>query len=196
MTRRYPVSLAAAIVLLLAADAVVAQEVRSLALTEGSKLVIDGTSNQSDWSVDVTQMEGAVWLSEDDGSFRPDSVFFKAPGAEMKSGKSPIMDRLMHRALKVTEHPDIVYTLGPAGIQDGEPSDTTFWHTLGSLELAGVSDSLYSIVSGYKDGDRYVFKGAHRMSMRQHDITPPTAMFGALHTSEWVTIAFELVFGE
>ena len=67
----------------------------------------------------------------------------------------------------------------------------------GMLDLAGVRDTLATTVVGFEDtSGHFVFSGSRRMSMRQHDIEPPTAMFGALHTSEWVTIEFELVFGD
>jgi hypothetical protein len=173
-----------------------AQESRVLPLLDGSSMRIDGTSNKSDWSVEVTNMEGLLWI-EDGDAITPDSVFFSARGEDLKSGRSTIMDRLMYEALKTDQYSDIIYTLGSSGIQTvSEDNDAASWNTIGTLELAGVRDTLGARVSGYRDGGRYVFTGTSSMSMREHEITPPTAMFGALRTREWVTIHFNLVFGD
>ncbi|HUF09007.1 MAG TPA: YceI family protein [Rhodothermales bacterium] len=173
----------------------VGQEARSLPLIDGT-LRIDGTSNKSDWTVEVTEMDGMLWLSESEAGFAPDSVYFVTRGGDMKSGVSVIMDRLMYKALKTDQHPDIVYTLGSTGISRASSDDTLRWQTTGSLWLAGEADTLSTIVTGVEEAPgRFVFTGSHRMSMREHGITPPTAMFGALHTSEWVEIVFRLVFG-
>lgn len=181
----------------LSAKVVSSQNLQSFPLLEGSTMRIDGTSNKSDWSVEVTGMQGMLWGSLNDDGVEPDSVFFVTKSGDLKSGKSTIMDRLMYKALKSTEYPEIVYTLSSSGVVSEAADDTLRWSTSGALWLAGVSDTLAATVAGFKDSDgRHVFTGAHRMSMRQHEITPPTAMFGALHTSEWVTIVFRLVFGE
>ena len=170
-------------------------EAPSLPLIDGT-LRIDGTSNKSDWTVEVTEMDGMLWLSESGIGFDPDSVYFVTRGGDMKSGVSVIMDRLMYKALKTDQHPNIVYTLGSSGICRTGSDDTLRWQTTGRLQLAGVSDTLSAIVTGVEEAPgRFVFTGSHTMSMREHGITPPTAMFGALHTSEWVTVRFRLVFG-
>lgn len=193
-----PVWLALALLVTFQAGSLRAQEISVLPLLEGSTVRIDGTSNKSDWAVDVTEMDGTLWLLESEAGFDPDSVVFRTRSAELKSGVSPIMDRLMYRALKSSTYPDIVYTLGSAGVVRAAARDTMRWKTIGKLDLAGVTDTLSATVSGYKDAatGRFVFAGSHRMSMREHDVTPPTALFGALHTSEWVTVSFRLVFGE
>jgi hypothetical protein len=158
---------------------------------------IDGSSNKNDWSVEVTEMDGSLWLRSDDNGFIPDSVHFVVQSGELKSGRSTIMDRLMYRALKSTQYPDIVYTLSSTDVAGEARGDTTSWTTTGTLDLAGVTDTVGTTVRGYRDPDgRFVFTGTHTMSMKEHDITPPTAMFGALHTREFVTIVFDLVFGD
>ena len=183
------------LLVLLTAGRLWAQESRLLPLIDGT-LRIDGTSNKSDWTVEVTEMDGMLWLSESGTGFDPDSVYFVTRGGDMKSGVSVIMDRLMYKALKTDQHPDIVYTLGSAGISRAASDDTLRWQTTGSLWLAGVADTLSMIVNGVEETPgRFVFTGSHRMSMREHGVTPPTAMFGALHTGEWVTVRFRLVFG-
>jgi hypothetical protein len=164
--------------LALANHAAAAQEVRELPLMEISSMRIWGTSNKSDWTVDVTEMTGQIWLNLSDDS--------------------TIMDRLMYEALKSDEHPAISYAIGPEGVTEvGAVEDTTVWATIGTLDLAGVRDTLAASIRGYRDGEgRFVFAGSHAMSMREHDIEPPTAMFGALRTREQITISFDLVFGE
>jgi hypothetical protein len=176
-----------------------AQVVTELPLLPESTVRIDGTSNKSDFSVEVADMTGKLWVVIAERGFEPDSVYFITKSGGLKSGKSSIMDRLMYKALKSTEYPDIVYQLGSSGVSDGGSKDgaQAIWNTSGTLELAGVVDTLAAAVSGVEESaGRFVFTGKHRMSMRDHGITPPTAMFGALHTSEWVMISFNLVFGE
>jgi hypothetical protein len=182
-------------VLVVGQEYAAAQDGRVLPLLAGSSVKIEGTSNKSDWSVEATSMDGALWLG-DGAAIDPDSVYFTAKSEDLKSGRSTIMDRLMYDALKTDQFADIVYSLGSSGIEAISPGDTASWNTIGSLELAGVTDTLGAEVWGYRDGSRYVFSGTSSMSMREHDITPPTAMFGALRTREWVTIHFKLVFGD
>jgi hypothetical protein len=187
-----------ALALLLVAGSSHAQEAMDLPLLEPSRMLIEGTSNKSDWTVDVTQLEGRIWLTIEDDSFRPDSMKFSTRVEDMKSGRSSIMDRLMYDALRSDEHPEILYSIGAEGITErGVVEDTTVWSTIGILDLAGVRDTLSASVRGYRDGDgHFVFEGSHAMSMREHDIEPPTAMFGALRTRDQITISFDLVFGE
>lgn len=175
-----------------------AQGLNELRLLDESSVRIDGTSNQSDWTVDATVMSGRLWVRISEDGLDPDSVVFKVSSPELKSGRSPIMDRLMYDALNTTEHPEIAYALGPAGVEPAPAvEDTLYWNTVGLLTLVGVTDTVSTIVAGYRDADgRLVFSGTYPMSMRDYGITPPTALFGALRTREDVTIRFRLVFGD
>lgn len=171
-----------------------AQDARPVALSETSSMRIDGTSNKSDWSLTVDKVQGTVWIIDGQDGPRPDSVSFVTLPADFEGSKSTIMTRLMNDALNTSEHPEITYSVGPSGIIEAAAGDTASWHTNGFLTVSGVTDTVYATVQGFAGADdTYVFRGTHRMSMKDHGIEPPTAMFGSLRTSEWVEIEFELV---
>jgi len=155
-------------------------------LGDGSTIKVDGSSNRSDWSVEATSFSGTFTLAE--GS--PTEGGFSIPVRDMKSGRSLIMDRLMHGAFEADANPEISFTMESAAPADEEG----WWNVTGQLTMAGTSNPV--TVSLEQQGDvgrtvRYV--GSHDLKMTDYGMKPPTAMFGSLHTSEDVTIHFDLL---
>lgn len=155
-------------------------------LGDGSTIKVDGSSNRSDWSVEATSFSGTFTLAE--GS--PTEGGLSIPVRDMKSGRSLIMDRLMHGAFEADANPEISFTMESAVPADEEG----WWNVTGQLTMAGTSNPV--TVSLEQQGDvgrtvRYV--GSHDLKMTDYGMKPPTAMFGSLHTSEDVTIHFDLL---
>ena len=167
---------------------VLSAQAQNLSLQSDSRLWIEGTSTKSDWSVQASEVKAEMAV---DGE-SIESVKVTVPSAKIISNKSTIMDRLMHDALKVTEHPVITYELGEdvAGIGSAMFSVKTS----GKLTLAGVTKSVEFTVQGQRlDGGKIRLKGTMPLKMSDYGITPPNAMFGALRTADDITVHFEVV---
>ncbi len=169
-----------------------AQDPAVYAFQPESKLWIEGTSNKSDWTVNATVLAGNVSLKNPAAASGPgvEKVRLVVPSAKILSGKSTIMDRLMHKTLQVEEHPEIVYELTSA--EAGANALALLTH--GRLTLAGVTKNVDVPVQGQQLADgKMRFTGSHTLLMTDYGMKPPTAMFGALHTGDEVVVHFDLV---
>lgn len=157
-------------------------------LKDESKIWVDGTSNKSDWTVQATAVDGSAALGED-GTV-PSQLEITIQAAEIKGDKSTIMDRLMHEALKVSEHPTITFKLNAA-----ETAGTGTLKAKGQLTLAGVTNEIEMDVKAEKTADGGIrYTGSTPLKMTDYEMKPPTAMFGALRTGDDVTVGFDVVF--
>ena len=160
-----------------------------------SKLWIEGTSNKSDWSVNATEMSGAVTMNRNLTAADPGVKGAKVTVASGKivSGRSTIMDRLIVDALLAEQHPTITYELVSA--QPAAGSGNTFTlQTRGRLTLGGTTKEIAMNVRGEKLANGQVrLQGEHPLLMTDYGLTPPSAMFGALRTADKVTVKFDLV---
>jgi polyisoprenoid-binding protein YceI len=156
-----------------------------LTFSPESTIEVNGTSNKSDFKITAHQFSGAVSL--EDGV--PVSALLVISVSEMKSGRSMIMDRLMKGAFNVDENPDITFTMVSADLVEG----TTF-DVQGTLTMAGVTNPVtLRLTSAQNEEGATVFSGTSDLNMRDYEMDPPSAMFGALLTKPEVQIAFNLV---
>lgn len=167
--------------------------------TSDSKVWIDGTSNKSpEWTMHSTELEGSVTMNSAATAAEPgiEAVLLKVTANKLKSKKSSIMDRLAYDALKVKEHPFVVYTLTSIESVTASGDDKFTMETLGTLTFAGETKEIPMTVEGAMHADGTVhFMGSHTMLMSDYKVKAPTAMFGALHTGDEVVVHAELVAG-
>jgi len=153
---------------------------------DSSHIVIDGTSNRSDWTVYAPEFSVTLRMTEDN---QPADVSLRVDALAMESRKSTIMDRLMRDALDTDNHDTI--TFASTGIT---PSDSSTYVVVGNLELAGTEQPVtIPVRRGVNQSGQVVWDGQVALKMSDFGIKPPTAMFGALHTGNDVTIRFRLV---
>lgn len=188
------VYLLAMIGLLVAADTASAQS--SYTIDSDSKFSIDGTSTRSDWTVEATEIEGTFEVNGDDAA--PTGVSsgrLTVESANIKSGKSTIMDRLMHDALMVDEHPEISYELTEAEPTGATAEDGSFsLTTSGKLTMTGTTrDVQIEVLATRLDDGKIRFTGSYPMKMSEFGMSPPTAMFGQLRTGDDITVHFDIV---
>ena len=170
--------------LILFSSDVTAQE--SYILGDGSKITVDGASNRSDWSVSATSVSGMFTLTEG----TPVEGGFAIAVSDMKSGKSLIMDRLMHSTFDAAENPEIGFTMESAVPGDEEG----WWQVDGQLTMAGATNAVSIMLEQQGAVGRTVrYTGSQELDMTEFGMTPPKAMFGSLHTSADVTIHFDLL---
>ena len=167
---------------------------------DSARITISGTSNIHAYTASTTtvhvrcaQLAGApegadLWAN----AFTPGGVeAFEVtiPAATLTSPREGL-DTNMHKALRVSEHPDIVFRLlrfepreGPAGSLRG----------IGVLKVAGVvREVALDITTARKDSTLSV-RGQVQLLMTDFGVTPPVAMLGMLKTDPKVTVTFETV---
>jgi hypothetical protein len=169
-----------------------AQQSQRLELLSESRVWVDGTSNREDWTVDATELHGFVVLEPGGAALRIREGRFTVPARRMISKHGVIMDRLMHGALRANAHPDITYELASAGTLPNGAGIASL-ATKGRVTIAGVTKDVEQDVQVQRLPDgRLRFTGSAPVLMSDFEMTPPTAMFGALRTGNRVVVNFEL----
>lgn len=170
-----------------------AQSALSLRPVPESRLLVDGTSNHSDWTVEAQEVSGSFAVLTDGDAIVVSAGEVHVPSMSIRSDRGVIMDRLMRGALKVSQFKDVSFVMtGPA---TGVPSDSGYVVTApGTLTIAGVNNEIDLVVHAAPvDDGGWRFVGSSDVSMSDYGIRPPTAMFGALVTGNNVTVRFNVV---
>jgi len=112
------------------------------------------------------------------------------PAATLSSDKEGL-DKNMHKALKVTEHPDITFRL--SRLEAAEPAGEM--RGIGTLTIAGASREVTLAIKTQRTGSTFTVTGEVALLMTDFGITPPKAMLGMLKTDPKVIVTFETVLG-
>ena len=185
-------------VLLATAFAVVpAAQVKPRLAIDAGRVSIAGTSNihaytASTTTVRVTRATFAPALAAPnwDEVVKPgplESFEIAIPAATLTSPKEGL-DKNMHKALKVQEHPQIVFALTRL-----EPAAGAALKGIGRLRIAGVEREVALALTTERRDGALVVKGELPMLMPDYGIKPPTALLGMLKTDPKVTVTFEVV---
>lgn len=158
-----------------------------------SKVSVRGTSSMHDWEVAVEKYEVEFLLKNtDNGKISISNIKASFSGASVTSDNS-IMTGKARDALKVREHPDIVFISD--GAENVVRNEGKINGTLnGKLSLGGVSKSIDIVFTGNIKGDSIHISGSEEVNMADYGIKPPTALLGTLKTGEMVTIDLQLSF--
>jgi len=109
------------------------------------------------------------------------------PSASLSSPKEGI-DKNMHKALKVTEFPEIVFRLNKL---EGKGAALK---AFGTLKIAGVEKAVTFDVKAVAAATTLNVSGEVPVLMTDYGIAPPKAMMGMLKTDPKITVKFETVF--
>ena len=192
--------LGSAMVLAMSVIGGVLTEAQAPLAIDSARITINGTSNihaytASTTTVRVTRAQLASGLEGPDlwanalkpGGFEMFQVTI--PAATLTSPREGL-DANMHKALKVSDHPDIVFRLlrfeprnGPAGALRG----------IGVLKIAGVAREVALDITTERKDAALCVHGQVQLLMTDFGITPPVAMLGMLKTDPKVTVTFEMV---
>ena len=164
-----------------------------------SRISIAGTSNVHAYTASTTAARivrlqvapGALGANVWEEILEPGAIeaFEIAIPATTLSSPREGVDKNMHKALKVAEHPDITFRLsrldraGSAGALRGT----------GVLTIAGVEREVTLDLKTQGDQSTFTVKGEVQLLMTDFGITPPKAMLGMLKTDPKVTVTFETV---
>lgn len=159
----------------------------SYTLAKESALEINGSSTIHDWTVKANSMKGSLKVSAD----AIKDMLFQVEVAQIKSERGAAMDKKMHAALKMEEHPEISFEFQE---MSKDASSEKNYKIVGLLNIAGTEKEV-EITSEFQSLDgNYVFKGAKEIKLQDFNMVPPTAMFGQIIVGDDVTIAFDLIF--
>lgn len=168
-------------------------------LNDSSRVIVNGTSNISGWTVEVTEfMSDFIMLdtlSEENGVEFFSQVHFKALVDKMISGRGAIMDGKVTKALKYPDHPFITYTSDSNLVQSIANNEIVLI-SYGKLSMAGIEKCIEVEVKGRigesNESITFAFNKALKMSM--FNITKPTAFFGELYTKDDIEVDFKLTY--
>ena len=144
---------------------------------------VAGTSTLHAWTVDVNNARGNLVLN-DQGV--PTSVHVEFEVESMVSGRGPVMDGKVKKALKAETHPWIYFDSSQISSVDGSLK------VMGQLEVGGISRSIELTVN--PNGDNYSTNSD--ISFSQFDIVPPSAMFGQIKCGDDLSITLEVTFSK
>jgi hypothetical protein len=163
-----------------------------------ARVTIAGTSNihaftASTTEVRVTRAElapavaGSAFWEEivKPGGLR---AFEIAVAAATLSSPKEGLDKNMHKALKVQDHPQITFRVNRI-----EPGADDAVKAIGVLQITGVEREVVLPLKVRRDGATLSVKGELQLLMTDYGIKPPTAMLGMLKTDPKVTVTFETV---
>ncbi|WP_111707268.1 hypothetical protein [Lutibacter citreus] len=168
-------------------------------LSENAAMKIDGTSTVSDWSVEVLKATGSFTLINDFkievGAILYSNLEFSFPVDKMESGRGPIMNSKIKKALKSTETPSIVYKSTENKIVS--ITDSTFvLESKGTIAAAGVEKPFSVSLNSSFDTELNTisFEGNKDVLMSMFNIVKPTAFFGKLKTKDELNVKFKVSF--
>lgn len=107
--------------------------------------------------------------------------------ASLKSDKDGL-DKNMHKALKVTEFPEIAFRLTRL------EGTAAALKAIGTLKIAGVEKNVTFDVKAVAAATTLTITGQVPLLMTDYGIAPPKAMMGMLKTDPKITVKFETVF--
>ena len=109
------------------------------------------------------------------------------PAATLTSPREGL-DANMHKALLVTEHPDIVFRLLRL---EPRPGAAGGLRGIGVLQIAGVDREVALDITTERKDSTLNVQGRVQFLMTDFGVKPPTAMLGMLKTDPKVTVTFE-----
>ena len=168
-------------------------------LSENAEMKIDGTSTVSDWSVDVQEAVGSFTLLNEVkievGASLYSNIEFSFPVDKMESGRGPIMNSKIKKALLSEENPSIIYK-SKENIIISVNENNFVLESKGTITAAGVEKPLEVSFNGTFDPEMNTisFEGNKDVTFSLFDIVKPTAFFGKLRTMDELNVKFKVSF--
>lgn len=167
-----------------------------LSLTAG-RVTINGTSNIHEFTatttdVRVTKLALAAGVSGLNAA-APGAVeaFEIAIRAASLSSPKEGLDKNMHKALKVAEHPDIMFRL--LRLEAKPAAAAGALRAVGVLNIAGVEKEVAFDLKTAVTGATLTISGDVPLLMTDFGIAPPKAMLGMLKTDPRIVVKFDTI---
>lgn len=179
--------------------AMVSAQSSNYSLNESSTMVIKGTSSIHDWEATVEQMNVNMQLApgqleQETMSSPVESFSITVPVESIESGKGG-MNRKIYGALKEDDHPQIMFELQSTELNGADATSESFTlQATGTLTVAGNSKEVtFPVNTTRVDANSFRFEGSYSLNMKDYDVDPPSAMFGAIKSGEEVEIVFNIL---
>ena len=195
------------------------EENTTLLAAPASQLVLEGSSNVTDWRCKGTTLEGRMDVAAplarinnvidriEDGNIgplmtNPAAAKFPQPEFRLRVPVSGLrcgnarMERDMYRSLRAGEHPSIEFrfTSLVGGINHDIDGGRYHATIAGILSLAGQSRQIRLDVEAQRIApNRFRLRAKLPLRMTDFRITPPTALFGAIKAKDELSVKFDLV---
>jgi polyisoprenoid-binding protein YceI len=159
-----------------------------------SKLVVDGTSNLHDWTIEAKAMSGKASVTLEAGDLKAlKNLDFSVEVEQLKSGKSG-MDKNTFKALKSTSNKNISFKLVKV-VKMTTVSDNNYTiETQGDLTIAGATKRINQTFMVKLIGKKMVFTGKQKIDMTVYGVEPPKALMGTIKTGKDVTVDFKVTY--
>lgn len=184
----------------------------------GSAVVLDGSSNVTEWQCRGTSMDAlmivptspehlnavidriedgniGVWMANPaSGRFAVPSFRLRVPAAAFRCGNR-VMESDMRRALKAGRHRNVEFAFRElrSGIEHDIDHDVYRAQIAGALSLAGVTREIQLTVAAQRlSRTRFRVRAELPLKMTDFGVTPPTALFGAVKARDALTVRFDL----
>jgi hypothetical protein len=205
--------------LLLLASIAEAEAVTRLAAGAASVVVLDGSSNVTDWRCRGTSIDArmrvatspehlndvidrvedgniGVWMARpESGRFPIPDLHLRVPVATFRCGNR-VMESDMRRALKADSNPNVEFTFRAlrGGVEHDLDSGAYRAAVAGDLTLAGVTRPIELTISAERTSrTSFRIRAALPLRMTDFDVTPPSALFGAVRARNELTVRFDLM---
>ena len=158
-----------------------------------SKVVVFGTSNVHDWTVEAKAMNGTANYTVESNVLKAiPKLNFSVEVEQLKSGKKG-MDENTYKALKSKSFKTIDYTLVKVNSITASGTNYTI-ETLGDLTIAGVTKRVNIIFTASLSGKKMILTGKHKIDMTSFNVEPPKALMGTIKTGKDVTVDFKVTY--
>jgi hypothetical protein len=204
---------------LLAASPLRSAEPTRLVAGKTSRLVLEGSSNVAGWRCQGTTLDGrmevaaplghinavidrvedgniGVWTADPASGRFPQPTFeLRVPVTTLRCGNGH-MERDMYKALKSQSFPtiDFHFVNLVGGVSHDIDRGTYSARIAGVLSLAGSTRNITVEVEARRIArDRFRLQAKLPLRMTDFDITPPTALFGAIKADDHLLVRFDLM---
>jgi polyisoprenoid-binding protein YceI len=163
---------------------------------EVSSLLIEGTSNIHDWTIEAENCSGTLTAEFDESKLEDISnLELNVIARSLMSGRSG-MDKNTNKALNTDKYKEITYRHKKLNSIEKQSGNTYKIKTTGSLMIAGKAKDINLVLNLEQVANRLVLKGEYQLNMTDYGVEAPTAMFGTIKTGEEVVVKFEIHFNK
>tara|TARA_B110000908_G_C10234595_1_gene442575 strand:+ start:279 stop:872 length:594 start_codon:yes stop_codon:yes gene_type:complete len=167
--------------------------------SETAEMIVDGSSTVSDWSVSIRKAKGNFLIIDnfkiEIGASLYSNLKFEFLVDEMESGRGPIMNNKVKKALKSSEHPMVNYNSTENKIVSVKDKSFVL-ESKGEIEIGGLKKPFSFLLNcSYNEEMKTIsFEGNKDITMSMFNIVRPTAFFGKLKTMDGLNVKFNMSF--
>jgi hypothetical protein len=167
--------------------------------SETAEMIVDGSSTVSDWSVSIHKAKGDFLIIDnlkfEIGASLYSNLKFEFLVDEMESGRGPIMNNKVKKALKSSEHPMVNYNSTENKIVSVKDKSFVL-ESKGEIEIGGLKKPFSFLLNcSYNEEMKTIsFEGNKDITMSMFNIVRPTAFFGKLKTMDGLNVKFNMSF--